>query len=119
MTMPRSAIQRKDILGAWVLETIGGGPPGASNIKSWMIVFFANNQWTYAGEMTGIFAGLQVNGSGTWEISLGVLDYTVEGDKGRSMAAIRERILTLSPDPVIVPDGKTPVVTTYGQARLQ
>jgi hypothetical protein len=119
MTMERTTIHANDMLGTWALETVGGGPPGASNIKSWQIVFSADNQWTYSGEMTGTFAGMQVNGSGTWGVISGVLDYSVEGSEGRSTATIRERILTLTPDPVIMPDGKTAAVTTYRQAKIQ
>src|ERR1700676_3039593 len=64
-----ASIRANDLLGTWVLETVGGDPPATINIKSWRIVFSTNHQWTYSGEMTGKFAGMQLNGSGTWEIS--------------------------------------------------
>ena len=106
-----------DLLGTWVLETVGGDPPATINMRSWRIVFSTNHQWTYSGEMTGKFAGMEVNGSGTWKISSGVLEYTAGENKGQSTPTIRQRILTLSPDPVVMPDGKTPVFTTYRRAN--
>jgi hypothetical protein len=108
-----ASLRANDLVGTWVLETVGGDPPATINIKSWRIVFSANHQWTYSGEMTGRFAGMQLNGSGAWEISSGVLEYTAGANKGRSTPTIRQRILTLSPDPVVMPDGKKPAVTTY------
>jgi hypothetical protein len=113
-----ASIRANDLLGTWVLETVGGDPPATINIKSWQIAFSTNHQWTYSGDMTGRFAGMQLNGSGTWEISSGVLEYTAGANKGRSKPTIRQRTLTLSPDPVVMPDGKRPVVTTYKQAKL-
>jgi hypothetical protein len=112
-----ASIRANDLLGTWVLETVGGEPPATINIKSWRIVFSTNHQRTYSGEMTGKFAGMQLNGSGAWEISSGVLEYTAGESKGQLTPTIRQRILTLSPDPVIMPDGKTPVVTTYKHAN--
>jgi hypothetical protein len=113
-----ASIRADDLLGTWLLETVGGDPPGTINIKSWRIVFSTNQQWTYSGEMTGKFAGMHLNGSGTWKVSSGVLEYTAGENKGRLTPTIRQRILTLSPDPVVMPDGKTPVVTTYKHANL-
>jgi hypothetical protein len=111
-------ISPKDLSGAWILETVGGKPPGAVNLKSWRITFSTNQfstnqQWNYSGEMTERFGGMQVSGSGSWKISSGVLEYTAGANTGRSIPKIRDRTLTLSPDPVVMPDGKTPVVTTY------
>src|SRR6185369_14263158 len=91
-TADGASIRGDDLLGTWVLETVGGKPPATINIKSWRIVFSTNHRWTYSGEMTGNFAGMQVNGSGTWAISSGVLEYTAGANKGRSTPTIRQRI---------------------------
>jgi hypothetical protein len=107
------AISPKDLSGAWILETVGGKLPGAVNIKSWRISFSINQQWNYSGEMTERFGGMQLSGSGSWRISSGVLEYTAGANKGRCIPTIRNRTLTLSPDPVVMPDGKTPTMTTY------
>jgi hypothetical protein len=106
-------INTKDLSGTWVLETVGGKPPGAVNIKSWRIKFSTNEQWTYSGEMTERFGGMQLSGSGSWKISSGSLEYTAGNNKGRSIPTIQDGTLTLSPDPVVMPDGKSPIVTTY------
>jgi len=113
----RASIEEKDLAGAWVLETVGGSPPSTVNIKSWRINFSANQKWTYSGEMTGPFGGAQVSGSGTWTISAVVLEYTAGNNKGQSIVTIQNGTLTLSPDPVIMPDGKTPTVTKYRRAN--
>ena len=101
-----------------MLETAGGDPPTTINIKSWRITFSANHQWTYSDEMTDKFAGMRLNGSGTWEIKSGVLEYTAGTNKGRSTPTIRQQTLTLSPDPVVMLGGKTPMVTTYSKGKL-
>jgi hypothetical protein len=107
-------VKSEDMLGAWVLQSVGGNPPSTVNIKSWQITFSTNQQWVCAGEMSGTSGGVKVSGSGTWKITSGTLEYTAGDNKGRSLPAIQDGTLTLSPDPVIMPDGgKTQTVTTY------
>ena len=107
------SIAAKDVAGVWILETAAGQPPASVNIKTWRIDFSADGKWTYAGEMTGQFGGVRVNGSGSWKIVSDALEYTAGDNKGSSKPTIKNGILTLSPDPVVTPGGKTPVVTTY------
>jgi hypothetical protein len=103
----------KDILGSWVLETVGGVPPSAVAIKEWRISFSADKKWAYSGEMTGRFAGTQLSGSGQLKLRSDVLLYSAGANKGESKVTVKDKILTLSPDPIVMPDGKTPAVTTY------
>ena len=57
---------------------------------------------------------LRVNGSGSWKIVSGELEYTAGSNKGRSKLTIAKDILTLTPDPVVtMPGGKASAVTTY------
>jgi len=113
------SIDAKDLLGSWVLETAGGEPPSVLAIKSWRINFSADQRWTYAGEMTGRFAGMQLRGSGEWRINSTLPEYSAGANKGQSKVIIRDRLLTLSPDPVVMPEGKTRVVPTYKRAGTQ
>jgi hypothetical protein len=113
------SIDAKDLPGPWVLETAGGESPGVLAIKSWRINFSGDQRWTYAGEMTGRFAGMQVRGSGEWRINSNLLEYSAGANKGQSKVIIHDRLLTLSPDPVVMPEGKTRVVTTYRKAGAQ
>jgi hypothetical protein len=110
------SIDTKDLLGAWVLETVGGQPPGVFAIRSWRINFSPDQRWTYAGEMTGRFAGMQLRGSGEWRLNSTLLEYSAGANKGQSKVIIRDGSLTLTPDPVVMPEGKTRVVTTYQRA---
>ena len=102
-----------NLSGSWVLETVNGRPPKTVNIASWRISFATNRHWTFGGEMAGRFQGMQINGSGSWDIESGILQWVAENRKGQSKATIQGAILTLSPDPVITPGGKSPAVTTY------
>jgi hypothetical protein len=102
-----------DIHGSWLLKTVGGRSPDVVAIKTWRISFSGDQQWTYSGEMTGRFAGMQVSGSGRWTLQSDVLNYAAENNKGESKITVKDGVLTLSPDPVIAPGGKTRVVTTY------
>jgi hypothetical protein len=103
----------RDLDGPWDLETVAGKPANSINIQTWRITFSASQQWTYFGEMTERFGGMRLSGSGTWKIVSGELEYTAGENKGRSNVMIKNGVLTLSPDPVVMPDGKTPAVTTY------
>ena len=113
-------IQPNDVYGAWVLKTINGLPPSNLQIKDWRIDFLTNQHWTYSGEMTGHFTGMKLSGEGSWRIqsdSSGSLEYTAGENSGRSTITLRNGLLRLSPDPVIVQDGKNPVTTTYKRAQ--
>lgn len=117
LPIPDAKTNPKTLEGTWILETVAGKPPVSSNVKTWRINFAANHQWTYSGEMAGVFDGTRVNGSGTWEIVSGALDYTAGSNKGTSKLTIKNGTLTLTPDPVIMPGGKTPAETTYKRGR--
>jgi hypothetical protein len=86
-------------------------------MKTWRVNFLPNKQWSFSGTMNENFGGMAVNGEGTWSLVSGELEYTAGSNHGRTKLAIAEGILTLSPDPIIRPDGKTPAVATYRQQK--
>jgi hypothetical protein len=108
------------LLGSWVLETVDGEPPADLAIKSWQINFSADHKWTYGGELTEKFPGMQLRGAGEWKINAAMLEYSAGGDKGQSRVSFRDKLLILTPDPVVViPKSKTRVVTIYKRIGAQ
>ena len=104
------------LVGKWALRTVAGRPPSTINIKAWEISFSPNGKWKYSGEMTGSFAGMRVEGSGSWTVKNDILSYSAGATHGTCKIAIKARALSFSPDPVLMPDGKTPVNTEYERA---
>jgi hypothetical protein len=104
------------LIGTWILKTVAGRPPATINIKSWQISFSADGTWKYSGDMMGPFDGTHLQGSGSWTLKDGILSYTAGSNQGNSKATVKARVLSLSPDPVVKPGGKTDVDTEYQKA---
>ncbi|HJZ97893.1 MAG TPA: lipocalin family protein [Candidatus Solibacter sp.] len=104
------------LIGKWRLESIEGKPPTSEDIETWTVEFKPDGNWSYTGQMTQRFARMPLGGAGTWKLNSGVLEYSSGNNKGRSTVTLGDG-LTLSPDPVIAPDGgKYRVVTVYKRA---
>src|SRR5262249_29411978 len=94
-------ISANQLIGGWRLKTVDNQSPSEINIKSWLIEFSDKQKWTYSGEMTGQYAGMALQGSGTWSINGGLLDYTAGDNKGQTKISIQSDMLILTPDPVV------------------
>jgi hypothetical protein len=105
------------LIGKWRLESIEGKPPTSEDIETWTVEFKPDGNWRYTGQMTQRFMRMPLSGSGSWKLSSGVLEFSSTGNNsGRSNVTLGDS-LTLSPDPVIAPDGgKKHVVTVYKRA---
>ncbi|HEX3742427.1 MAG TPA: hypothetical protein VHW09_00790 [Bryobacteraceae bacterium] len=105
--------QNEMLVSAWELKTVADHPPSTLNIKFWNIQFGRDGNWSFSGEMMGRYEGMKLAGHGTWSTEQSQLSYTAGSNHGRSEFTIKNGVLTLSPDPVVRPDGKTPVTATY------
>lgn len=106
------------ILGAWNLKTVAGITPDKFNIKSWQAEFFAGGKWDFSGSMSGPYEGMQLKGSGTYQISGNEFHYTAGDRSGKSLIEVKDGLLMLSPDPVVKPNGgKDDVTTEYERAK--
>ena len=105
--------QNEILVATWELKSVAAHPPSALNIRSWKIAFGRDGRWTYSGEMMGRFDGMKLRGDGSWNTKGRRLSYTAGANHGETEFTIKNDFLTLSPDPVVMPDGKTRVTTTY------
>ena len=110
---PTKAADARNLVAGWKLSTVSGQSPAALNIKSWRIEFLTEGNWNYSGEMTGVFEGMKVKGSGTWLVREDQLEYTAGDNKGKTTVHLEGDSLLLSPDPVIRLHGREPVETRY------
>jgi hypothetical protein len=116
---PSKISDARSLLGNWKLRTVGGKAPATINIKSWQVDFQIKGKWNYSGEMTGLFDGMKLSGSGTWLVQGDQLEYTAGDSKGKTTVHLDGDSLLLSPDPVIMVKGKQPVETGYVKLRSQ
>jgi hypothetical protein len=105
--------QNERVVATWELKSVAGRAPETLNIKSWEIAFRRGGRWTYSGEMKGPYEGLKLSGDGTWKTEGAQIRYAAGDNQGQSEFMIEKNVLTLSPDPVVMPDGKTHAATTY------
>lgn len=110
---PKTA--RDQILGAWQLQTINGQSPISQNIESYQVQFLNDNTWSYSAKMGGVYQGMEMKGSGTWELNSDTLQYVAGANHGQCKVTLRNDLLTVSPDPVISPNGKEAAVTIYAR----
>jgi len=113
---PSVNIEPKQMIGVWKLKTVGGKDLAAINLQSYRVEFLENGEWTYSGAMAGPLSGMEMRGSGTWNIQSGNFSYTAEQSKGQSNITLQGNILTFSPDPVVL-DPKNKTVTTYERMK--
>jgi hypothetical protein len=105
---------KPSLVGKWHLVSVNNAQPTAVNVAAWEIEFHEDGTWSYAGEMSGQFAGMKLSGKGTWSTSGNTLQYTAGDQRGTSGFSLASGQLSLDPDPVIVlPGAKGPVATAY------
>jgi hypothetical protein len=114
---PQTPPSPTSITGRWRLQTIAGRAPGAFNIDQYEAEFQTNGTWTYNATMAGRYAGTHMKGSGTWKLTGDVLEYSAGANTGRTAITVSDKVLTFSPDPVVMPDGKTPSPTKYERSQ--
>lgn len=105
------------VAGRWRLQSVADGTPSAVNIKQYEAEFLSDGTWRYEATMAGPFVGTRMKCSGTWKLDGPVLEYSAGDNTGRTRVTISGRVLTFSPDPVVMPDGKTPVTTRYERSQ--
>jgi hypothetical protein len=110
---PSTVSRPGGLLGKWKLKSVGGKAPATISIKSWQVEFREQGQWQYSGEMSGQYAGMKLSGSGTWLEQGEHLEYTAGAGKGKTTVHFDADSLILSPDPVLVLNGREPVDTRY------
>lgn len=98
---------------SWQLNTTSKGKPEVLNIKEFQSTFSHDGKWVFKSVMSGQFEGMKMNGAGTWRIKDSKLFYTVGGNSGQSNIEIKNGILKLNPDPVLLFNGETPINTVY------
>jgi hypothetical protein len=101
------------ISNPWKLSSTSKGSPNELNIQEYIITFKTDGTWAYTSVLDGQFEGVKTKGSGTWLIKESVLIYTAGDNTGESNISIENSLLKLSPDPVLVFEGKEEIDTTY------
>jgi len=104
------------LIGKWRLESIEGQPPASQDIETWTVEFKPDGSWSYTGQMTQRFMRMPLGGSGSWKLNSGALEFIIGGNSARANVTLADT-LTLTPDPVISPNGgKVKVTTVYKRA---
>ena len=101
------------VSNAWKLVETDKGLPSKMFIKEYKMTFLPDGNWSFNSELTGKYAGMKMNGSGTWRVKEETLIYTAGDNSGKSQIEIKDGILRLNPDPVVVFNGIEPVATIY------
>jgi hypothetical protein len=106
-------IQAGDLVGRWRLVGAGGEPPGAVQIKSLELEILSDGTWRFESAMEGQFAGMSLNGGGTWSLANGVITHRSGGSLETSTARLNGRVLVLDPDLAVRRGGTVEVAGEY------
>jgi len=104
------------LVGTWDLRTFADAPPTAHNIKTYEVAFLPDHTWTFSAVMTGDWEGMRMEGSGSWSVDAGQLDYTAGANSGSSVISWRDGSLVLDPDPVLRDQARQPGTAVYDAA---
>ena len=118
VTAPATNLSPEQLVGSWKLKSVDGASPTTIDVKSYKAEFLKDGAWKFFCEMGGRYAGMQLEGSGKWQIINGSLHCTAGANQNKSKLTIENQILKLSPDPVLLRGGKTPLTTTYQKEKL-
>lgn len=105
------------VSNAWELVDTSKGKPEKLDIKAYKLTFSMDGTWHYISSQGNEYGGFNVKGSGTWMIEDTQLIFTVGDNKGKSKISISNGQLSLSPDPVLLFDGKEAINTTYIRSK--
>ncbi|MGJ8674107.1 hypothetical protein [Rubritalea sp.] len=89
------------------------GPPSVISLGKYTAIFNKDGTWSYSAKMAGKLEGMEMKGTGTWKVDGSILVYTIGDNQGKSNIQIRNTVLTLSPDPVLLYNGTEPIETLY------
>ena len=107
------------LVGTWQLQSVADKSPDTISIQKYEAEFLGDGTWEYRATMAGRFAGTEMKGSGTWKLDGEFMQYSAGANTGRTRVAIVGNVLTLSPDPVVTPGGKTKSTTRYERAKRE
>jgi hypothetical protein len=110
-------VSSKDLSGTWELTTAGGQSLAALNIQSWQMSLENDGTWNYTGRLMGPLTGTLTGPGGTWKIEGHTIHFTVGARPVDSNVVLADGVLSLAPDPIVMPDGKTPVSSTWSRSR--
>jgi hypothetical protein len=99
--------------GVWELKSTSKGKPEQLNIETYTASFNSDGSWIFKSSLNGKFAGMTVEGAGSWSITGSTLNYTAGDNSGSSTIVIKDGILYLSPDPVVLFNGSEQIKTEY------
>ncbi len=105
------------LVGTWKLINTSKGLPIKMFIKEYKVTFLSDGKWMFKTVLAGKYEGMEMKGSGTWQVKGENLLYTAGDNSGISHIEIKEGILKLNPDPVVMFNGTENVTTAYSKDK--
>jgi len=105
-----------EFTGIWKLQFADFQNPGHIHIAEHYLDIRPDGTVEFASKMSGQFAGMTLNGCGTWTQNGDILSWTIGENTTDTSFTLRSDVLAFDCDPVLLKEGKTPMSTEYSRA---